>query len=366
MQNIIFITNIPSPYRVKFFNEMTKYFNLSVIFEGKKLKGNPFNYIDDRFFLFKYIYINKNFYNRFKFNFNYILFLFKYRKSIFILSNYSSVNNFIQVILLRLIGSRYFYEFDGAIIRNDKFITKIYKKFILSGSTGFFSPSNLTDEYIRVYTKNPNIFRYPFSSLYINDIKKIHFKTQDFYKTEIKEIKILSVGQFIHRKGIDILLKSINLLPKNSNFRLMIIGGKPNEELINLKKNSQFNDKITFMNYLSKVDLDKHYENADIFIIPTREDIWGLVVNEALAKGIPVITSDKCGAGLELIKNSYNGFIFKSEDVSGLSNLILKLINKPEILLEMKNNAIYSIQNFTIENMAKTHKKVLNSIKIKI
>jgi glycosyltransferase involved in cell wall biosynthesis len=279
------------------------------------------------------------------------------------LSNYSSVNNLIQFILLRLLGSRYFYEFDGAIIRNDKFITKIYKKFILSGSLGFFSPSELTDQYIKVYNKDSKIFRYPFSSLSINDINRNQKSIKNGINSRNKfEIRIISVGQFIYRKGFDILLKAINLLPKQLEIKLKIIGGIPNEELKKLKELSPFKNNIDFIDYLSKDKLDEHYEKSDIFILPTREDIWGLVVNEALSKGIPVITSDKCGAGLELIKNAYNGFIFKSEDITELYSLILKVSNEPKLLLEMKNNCINSIKDFTIENMAIIHKEVLFSI----
>lgn len=54
---------------------------------------------------------------------------------------------------------------------------------------------------------------------------------------------------------------------------------------------------------------------ADIFVHPTREDIWGLVVNEAMAKGLPVITTDRCVAGLELIKNESVGRIVPVENI---------------------------------------------------
>ena len=48
---------------------------------------------------------------------------------------------------------------------------------------------------------------------------------------------------------------------------------------------------------------------ADVFVMPTREDIWGLVINEAMAYGLPVVSTDKCIAALELVKNGRNGYI---------------------------------------------------------
>ena len=61
---------------------------------------------------------------------------------------------------------------------------------------------------------------------------------------------------------------------------------------------------------------------------PTREDIWGLVINEALAAGLPVITTNRCGAGLELIKNNENGFLVNVEDIDELYEKILNNVPK--------------------------------------
>ena len=94
---------------------------------------------------------------------------------------------------------------------------------------------------------------------------------------------------------------------------------------------------------------------SDLFILPTRYDIWGLVVNEALSQGLPVITTTTCGAGLALIRNAYNGFIIPPDKPSAISDLINNSLTNHETLFEMSKNSLSSTREYTIENMARTY-----------
>ena len=119
------------------------------------------------------------------------------------------------------------------------------------------------------------------------------------------------------------------------------------------------------MNILSVRNLKKYYKMADVFVLPTREDIWGLVVNEAMAYGLPVVTTDKCNAGLELIQNGENGYIVSTDNYIELEEGIRKTLDHS---LVMGNNALLKIGDYTIERMAVDHiatlqKNGVNSIK---
>ena len=109
-------------------------------------------------------------------------------------------------------------------------------------------------------------------------------------------------------------------------------------------------------------DLKKYYMASDLFVLATREDIWGLVVNEAMANALPVITTKKCGAGCTLIKNGYNGFLVENEDVKELSNRINELAESQELRLQCAKNALNTISEYTIENMVKAHMDVFKKI----
>lgn len=102
------------------------------------------------------------------------------------------------------------------------------------------------------------------------------------------------------------------------------------------------------------------YRAADLFVLPTREDIWGLVVNEAMAVGTPVITTN-CGAGMEILKNGEGGRIVPPKDPDSLAIAMQEMLNDTELAKQTKR-AIKSAQIYTIENMAKQIAEVIRNI----
>ena len=110
----------------------------------------------------------------------------------------------------------------------------------------------------------------------------------------------------------------------------------------------------------TKKELSEYYKAADIFVLPTREDIWGLVINEAMAYGLPVVTTNKCVSGVELVKDYKNGFIINVDDVKQLAYAI-NLILSDDILREkMSKESLKTIDKYTIENMCFFKKKMRN------
>lgn len=166
----------------------------------------------------------------------------------------------------------------------------------------------------------------------------------------------IAVGQFIHRKGFDVLLKAWAECDKD--YELYIIGAQPTTEYIELKQALNL-ENVHFEGFKTKAELQQYYQAADLFILPTREDIWGLVVNEAMASGLPVITTDKCVAGLELIKNGESGYVIPSENTVLLTEKINLILRDDSMRQRMAENALNTIRKYTIENMAKSHIEVL-------
>lgn len=93
-----------------------------------------------------------------------------------------------------------------------------------------------------------------------------------------------------------------------------------------------------------------------------REDIWGLVINEAMAHGLPIITTDRCIAGLELIENGEGGFIVETENVEKLAYAMNILIQNEELARKMSERNLAKIKEYTIESMAKVHLQIFEMI----
>ena len=163
---------------------------------------------------------------------------------------------------------------------------------------------------------------------------------------------ILSVGQFVYRKGFDILIRACKSL--SPDVGVYIVGGKAILEYTELL-NKLGIDNIHFIEFKTKKELIEYYRAADVFVLPTREDIWGLVINEAMAFGLPIVTTDKCGAGIEMVKNNRNGYIIHSDAVEELAAAICQALEYSE---QMVADSLNTAKAYTIENMASEHIKI--------
>jgi glycosyltransferase involved in cell wall biosynthesis len=97
-------------------------------------------------------------------------------------------------------------------------------------------------------------------------------------------------------------------------------------------------------------------------VLPTREDIWGLVVNEAMACGLPIITTDRCIAGLELISDGTNGYIVPVEDKKELAKKINAVLSDENKRRAMGIRSLDTINAYTIESMMDRHINILKGM----
>ena len=171
---------------------------------------------------------------------------------------------------------------------------------------------------------------------------------------------VVSVGQFIHRKGFDVLLKAwAKCSPENV---LYIIGAEPTEEYLALKNQLELKN-VFFVGFKAKEELKQYYRAADLFVLPTREDIWGLVVNEAMASGLPVITTNMCVGGVELVDDSDNGYIVDVDNTRQLSDAITRYFSLTDSEKEeFQKKALNKIKEYTLENMIEVYCKHISDI----
>ena len=138
-----------------------------------------------------------------------------------------------------------------------------------------------------------------------------------------------------------------------------IIGGEPTEEFAKMKADLGLNN-VHFVKFLDKEHLKEYYKAADVFALMTVGEAWGLVVNEAMACALPIITTDKCVAGMELVQEGQNGYILPVGDEIGLKEKLQTIFEGNR--LQMGKNSLEIIQDYTIENMAKTHLDVFEKV----
>ena len=221
----------------------------------------------------------------------------------------------------------------------------------------------MTDDYLIHYgADRKRIYHYPFTSVKMQEA----YLPSEFEKLEkkrdlhIKEKKVvLAVGQFIHRKGLDLLIKCSTKLPSNTS--IYIIGGEPTEEYKQLLQTQKI-ENVHFSGFKSRNELQEYYIAADVFAFPTREDIWGLVLNEAMAKGLPCVASKHAIAANEMIVDGENGYIVEPENINDMVSRLNTLLENDDIRRRMAGKAYMCSQTYTIENMARRHIDILQEL----
>ncbi len=360
---LLFITNIPSPYRVDFFNELGKHCDLTVIFETGFSDERDSSWKSNRFESFRAVVLNgKKVATDRAFSPAVLKHLKKKGFDKIIVSNIASPTGILAVLYMRLLRISYWVEGDGALSKTASNKLKAFiKRFIISNAQGCFSTSKLHDEYyLDNGAEQGRIFRYPFTSVFEKEVleKPLSFKEKAEIKNKLsisEKYAVLAVGQFIPRKGFDILVEAAKGF---DDIGFYIVGGTPPEEYINLANGR---NNIHFLGFMQKEQLSDYYLAADLFVLPTREDIWGLVINEAMAKGLPIITTDKCGAGVELVNDS-NGRLIPADSAEALENAIRDILGSEDGLMQMSTASVERIRAYTIEQMAIEHINVLNKM----
>lgn len=366
--NVLYLTNIPSPYRVAFFEQLGRLVQLTVLYERKSASNRDKQWVAESAKYFTEIYLEginsgtdgavcpgvfRHLSNKV---FDYV-----------IVGGYSTPTGMLSVMYLRWKCIPFILNIDGGFIKSETRLKKLIKSYFIGSALAWLSPSRQTDEYIMYYGAQKNmIYRYPFTSLYQKDIMDDVLSYNDKIRMKEKlgvnsKFLIVSVGRFIYGKGFDILIKAATHLTKEAE--IWLIGGGEEFEIYEklIKKHQASN--VRLVPFMIKNDLMKYYDAADVFVLPTRSDVWGLVINEAMARGLPVVTTDNCGAGLELVQNGVNGYIVPKEDVDALAHSISKILENDEIRYRMGQESLRKIKRYTFSEMASRHYQILDGLK---
>lgn len=190
------------------------------------------------------------------------------------------------------------------------------------------------------------------------DNEKFQREKQVLKNSEIKNDYFLTVCRFIPKKNLDNLIIAFNsylkMETKNKKWDLVVVGDGPlKRELIKLAKSLHLSERIHFPGYLHNERLIGYYSNANAFILPSKIEQWGLVVNEAMSSSLPVLISNRCGCCKDLVEEGFNGYSFDPYDCDELSSKMKYLSEmKAHNLKEMGENSLKIISKCSLKNFA--------------
>lgn len=227
-------------------------------------------------------------------------------------------------------------------------LTKFVKRTLTTQADAFLVPSNDYDEeYLNWGVDKRNLY-YGLSCVNNSFYNKK-------WKGPSKDIKtIICVARLVPIKNLNGLLHAWqNVELKFSNYRLIIVGDGP--EYLPLKQLAEELNlsSVQLLGPLNSRSIAKILSESDAFILPSFSESWGMVVNEAMASGLPVILSNRVNAGSTLLSEGNNGFLFNPYRIDEITNAILKYINtSPDRKLEMSQNAKFAIRKYDYKFLA--------------
>ena len=364
MKRVLFLTNYPSPYRVHFFDELGKYMDVTVLYSDRveDMKHRNAAWFEEGEHGFQAVRLTP----KLRVGRRYLCFdvlpWLKKKFDAIVVCGYSSPTAILAMAWLRLHKVPFYMEVDGGLIRQDGKLKHFVKKSLVCLANQWLSSGIHTTKYLVHYgAKEERVIHYPFSSLYEQDVLKepLTREEKEALRMELgieEKHMILAIGQFIHRKGFDVLLQAAKNL--DPDIGIYIVGGETTDEYRELRETLGLRN-VHFLEFQKKERLALLYKAADLFVLPTREDIWGLVINEALAYGLPTVTTDRCVAGLELIEDGVNGYVVPVGDAEALAEKIRAVLESD--LAAMGKAALEKVRPYTLENMAKIHAEIFEN-----
>jgi len=175
----------------------------------------------------------------------------------------------------------------------------------------------------------------------------------------------LFCGQMIRRKGIDLLLLAFDRLIANGlDARLLLVGREADLPRFLARLSPVAQSRVHYEGFQAPERLPEYFSRSDVFILPSRYDGWGVVINQALAAGLPIITSDAAGAGLDLVENGVNGLRVVAGDVNLLYRAMETLALNPDIARQWGARSRKMAHDITPEAGAKKWVEVFDSLNV--
>ncbi|WP_019504096.1 glycosyltransferase family 4 protein [Pleurocapsa sp. PCC 7319] len=299
-----------------------------------------------------------------------IIHLLKYQPEV-VFSTAFSVWTLLASIFKIIFRWRTVVVFDGStpgVDRLDSRLRFLVRRLIVSLTDAFITNTDAGKEYL---TK---VLRVDESRVFVRPYLIPHPKTyaQNSLDLKLDGAKLqrpifICVGKLIPRKGLLELLKACYLLQAQGyeDYSLLLIGkGWQRQELEEFIKTHNLTEQVQFLGNVEYEQMGNYYQQADIFVFPTLEDVWGLVTIEAMMFGKPILCSKWAGSA-EIVEEGKNGYIFDPHTPEKLAELMSQFIDRPDLINKMGEKSQQIMTNHQPEAVSQFMAEVVNFVEQK-
>lgn len=302
----VFLTNIPAFYKISLYNKINEREKIFVIFlNGGSIERNPDFYKGER----KFDYVELN--GRCKI-FKYLKLLAKLKYENLVIGGWNEWAYWLSAFLSprknnALVSESSYFESSTSNIKS------WFKRLFLHRITKAYCPGKSNAELMkRLHFKKEIIIT--------NGVGLYRREAQPVYEGYSKVKRFLCVARLIKQKNLEFIIDIFNIHPE---LELTIIGFGILEK--ELKARSGVN--IHFLGAIDNDLMSFYYREHDVFVLPSFSEPWGLVAEEALNNGLPVLLSDRVGCADSLVENNNVGLIFKCNDKIDFEKKLKKILD---------------------------------------
>jgi len=357
---VVYWNNVPAPYMVERFNAIADRgnFDFEAWFNDRDCFTNDWE-INESSWRFNYQYLP--FFSLGKYRIHFPSPLFRNKRPDVLVSLYADPVFVIGWLIAKLCKIKTMFR---TLVTFDSWVTRkrwkeLFKRFLFSRVDGIETPGEDGRKFaIRCGASTNKIYIVSHAV----DVSYFYNKSKEamIYRKKIRKIfglnglTFIYVGRLLDEKGLNYLLDAFSNLQNRckKKINLLLVGNGKDSDLLKKRCQKEKIHNVLFAGFWQKQDLPFFYAASDIFVFPTLGDPYGLVVNEAMACCLPVISTSTAGEIESRIENGVNGYIVPTKNSAALSKRMEELVKNTELRKKMGELSSQKIANLTPEKWA--------------
>lgn len=341
MTKVLYVSNIEVPYRSEFFNQLSKKIDLTVLYERRKSSNRDSKWTSSVKSNYNIEYLKGiNFKNEYTLDLGILKYVFSNKYNKVVIGCYNSPSQMIAIVLMRLFHRKYILNLDGEYFFDGPGLKNKIKRFFIKGADEYLIAGKKACDILSKYVPKEKVHPYYFSSL---TKKELEINRKHINKNINN--RILVVGQYFDYKGLDIALEVAKL---DESIKYRFIGSGNRSKLLEDKVKEMKLKNVEVISFLSKEELYKEYSSCGCLLLPSRQECWGLVINEAASFGCPIVSTNGSGAAIELIDEEFICNVNPQDIYLKIKKIMQSTDSELELL---KKRLIDKSRKYCIENM---------------
>jgi glycosyltransferase involved in cell wall biosynthesis len=353
---VLYLTNYHNPYRDEFFEQLGRQCDLTVLFEQRSDAARDSSWFEGtKASSYTELYLPEG--ERGPVSPT-MLNMVGGWWSLVVAGCYNTTRQMAAIGRMRRRGIPYALNSDGMVFDTGSTLKRAARRHVLRGANAYLcAGETCVPNLLRQVGRDAMVASYPLSSL-------TGARVAELLHADARRDPnlVLVVGQHEDYKGLDVMLDAIPSLPGGLAYRFVGMGRKA-KEFEALVKSKGLSQVVEVVPFLKPDDLAKEYLGAGLLVLPSRQECWGLVVNEAAACGCPIVSTWGAGAAVEFLSHDYPQFLAEPANTDSLALAVAEFLRRPDgekreysAFLRAKASA------YTIEGMVAAHLRLFEEV----